>query len=91
MIRLFRLWRLGGRDLHLLWFALGQPSRPRWLLPAVALLGFYAVDPLNFAMPLLGFIDDLVLLPLVLHWVVRFLPTDIRYAYETPSFAPSKM
>ena len=86
MIRLFRLWRLAGRDLHLLWFALRHPSRPLWLLPAAAVLTFYALEPLNFAMPFLGFVDDLVLLPLVLHWLVKFLPADIRDAFEYRSF-----
>jgi uncharacterized membrane protein YkvA (DUF1232 family) len=45
-------------------------------------LTFYALEPLNFAMPFLGFVDDLVLLPLVLHWLVKFLPADIRDAFE---------
>jgi hypothetical protein len=34
MRRLFRLWRLGARDLRLLWMALRHPNRPRWLIPA---------------------------------------------------------
>lgn len=82
MLRLFRLWRLSGRDLRLLWFALRHPGRPLWLLPAVALLGFYALEPLNFALPLLGIIDDLVLVPLLLHALVKFLPPAVRSAWE---------
>ena len=77
MLRLFRLWRVGGQDLRLLWFALRHSRRPAWLLPATAALGLFAVDPLNFAMPVLGFVDELVLFPLILHGIVRFLPADI--------------
>jgi uncharacterized membrane protein YkvA (DUF1232 family) len=64
MIRLFALWRFGRQDLRLLWFALRHRSRPVWLWPAVAFLGLYALDPANFAIPLLGLVDDFVLLPL---------------------------
>jgi len=78
MIRLFRLWRLGGRDLRLLWFALRHPHRPVWLWPAVIVLAIYALEPLNFAIPLLGAVDDLVLVPLVLHLLVTLLPLNIR-------------
>jgi uncharacterized membrane protein YkvA (DUF1232 family) len=78
MLRLFRLWRTGGQDLKLIWRALRHRDRPAWLLPAAVAVGFYALDPLNFAIPLLGFVDDLVLLPLLLHWIVKFLPLQIQ-------------
>ena len=78
MLRLLRLWRLGGEDLRLLWFALRHPSRPVWLWPAVILLGVYAIEPFNFAIPVLGFVDDLVILPLVLHALLKLLPRSIR-------------
>ena len=78
MLRLFRLWRLGARDLGLLWFALRHPHRPVWLWPAAIGLAIYALEPLNFAIPLLGAVDDLVLLPLVLHMLVTLLPLNIR-------------
>jgi uncharacterized membrane protein YkvA (DUF1232 family) len=67
MRRLFRLWRLGSRDLAVLWAALRHPKRPHWLLPASLALAFFALEPFNFAIPLLGVVDDLVLLPLLLH------------------------
>lgn len=86
MLRLLRLWRLGGRDLSLLWYALRHPNRPIWLLPVLALLGIYAVEPANFAIPVLGVIDDLVLLPLLLHGVAQFLPAEIRTGFERRAF-----
>jgi uncharacterized membrane protein YkvA (DUF1232 family) len=87
MLRLYRLWRLGRRDLRLLWFALQHRSRPAWLLPAVLLLTLYALEPLNFAVPLLGVVDDFILLPLALHWLVKLLPGEIRYGFERKFFA----
>jgi uncharacterized membrane protein YkvA (DUF1232 family) len=78
MLRFLRLWRVAGRDLRLLWFALKHRSRPLWLLPAAILIGFYAVEPFNFAVPVLGVVDDQVLLPLLLHLLLRCLPKEIR-------------
>ncbi len=67
MRRLFRLWRMSRSDLSLVWRALRHPDRPIWLLPAVLALGFFALEPFNFAIPVLGVVDDLFLLPLLLH------------------------
>ena len=78
MFRLFRLWRLASEDLPLLWYAVRHPARPVWLIPVAVVLGVYALDPANFALPLLGAVDDLVLLPLLLHGVAKMLPTEIR-------------
>lgn len=72
MFRIFRLWKLSGRDLRILWTALRHPDRPAWLLPASLALGFFALDPVNFAIPVLGVVDDLVLLPLLLHALATF-------------------
>ena len=64
MLRLLRLWRMARHDLRLLWFALRHRSRPGWLWPAAILLAWLALEPLNLAVPLLGAVDDFVVLPL---------------------------
>jgi uncharacterized membrane protein YkvA (DUF1232 family) len=71
MRRIFRLWRLAGGDIRLLWAALRQPNRPTWLLPTTIALGFFALEPFNFAIPVLGVIDDLFLLPMLLHGLAK--------------------
>jgi uncharacterized membrane protein YkvA (DUF1232 family) len=81
MFRLFRLWRLVASDLRLLWFALRHRSRPIWLWPVAVVLALYALDPLNFALPLAGIVDDLVLIPLLIHLVVRLLPAEIKTGF----------
>lgn len=85
MFRLFRLWRLVAGDLGLLWFALRHRSRPVWLWPVAVILGLYALDPVNFAIPFAGLIDDLILIPLLLHLVVRLLPAEIRLGFALRS------
>ena len=82
MVRLLKLYRLLGRDLRLLWFALRHPARPVWLLPLAGLLGLYAFEPANFAIPVLGAVDDLVLVPLALHVLLMLLPSRIRAEHE---------
>ena len=82
MRRLFRLWRFSGQDLRLLITALRRPDRPQWLFPASLLLLFFALEPLNFALPLLGVIDDFVLLPLLLRLLVGLAVPGIRAKHE---------
>ena len=82
MLRILRLWRLSGMDLRLLWFALRHGQRPIWLWPAVLILGWFALEPFNFAFPILGVMDDVILLPLLLHVLVKFLPNDIHSAFS---------
>jgi uncharacterized membrane protein YkvA (DUF1232 family) len=78
VIRLFRLWRMGARDLRLLVMALRRPDRPWWLLPVSLLLLWFALEPLNFAMPLVGAVDDFVLLPLLLRAIVMLAGRSVE-------------
>lgn len=85
MFRWFRLWRLVAGDLGLLWFALWHRRRPLWLWPVAVVLALYALDPLNFALPLAGIVDDLVLVPLLVHLVARLLPAEIKSGFALRS------
>ena len=82
MRRLFRLWRLGARDLRLLWMALRHPNRPRWLIPATIALAFFALEPFNFAIPFLGIVDDVFVLPLLLRLLAAFAVRATRVHIE---------
>lgn len=78
MKRIFALWRtVAGQDLRLLWFAIRHEKRPGWLLPGLAVLALFAVEPANFAVPVFGAVDEFVLVPLVLHGMVKMLPTQV--------------
>lgn len=78
MKRIFALWRVvAAQDLRLLWFAIRHENRPGWLLPALAGLLLFAVEPLNFTVPVLGVVDELMLVPLVLHGMAKMLPAHV--------------
>lgn len=71
------IWRMSKVDMRLLWFALRHDARPGWLLPATGALVLYALAPFNLAIPVLGAVDDFVLIPLVLHYLLKLLPLPI--------------
>jgi uncharacterized membrane protein YkvA (DUF1232 family) len=79
--RLMVLWKMVKSDGRVLWRALRQPDRPRWLMPVTVLLALYALAPFNVVIPLMGLVDDGILVPLVLHLIVQCLPARFR---ETP-------
>jgi uncharacterized membrane protein YkvA (DUF1232 family) len=75
---LFILWRTSKADLRALWFILRHPQRPVWLIPATILLGLYAVSPLSYAIPFVGVVDDLVVVPMLLHFLLKMVPEPLR-------------
>ncbi|HEU4375133.1 MAG TPA: hypothetical protein VFS02_16680 [Telluria sp.] len=78
MKRIFALWRMvASQDLRLLWFAIRHEKRPGWLFPGLACLALFAVEPLNFAVPMLGAVDEFVLVPLILHGMAKMLPAHV--------------
>ena len=79
--RLSVLWSVLRGDARLLWFALRHPSAPGWLKPSLALVALYLVSPIDLlpdVLPVVGVVDDLVLIPLALAFIVRRLPPDLR-------------
>lgn len=79
--RLTMLWVLVRGDAQRLWFALRHPAAPIWLKAATVLLLLYLVSPLDLvpdALPVIGLVDDLVLLPLAVHWLLARLPAGLR-------------
>jgi uncharacterized membrane protein YkvA (DUF1232 family) len=83
MKKLAMLLKVVKSDLRTLWYALRQPDRPVWLIPATALVALYAIDPFNVAVPFVGIVDDGVLVPMALHLMVRFLPSELRRFRQT--------
>lgn len=84
MKRLFFIfWRISKADLRILWSAFRHPDRPWWVRPAAMILVLFAIAPVNFMLPALGLVDELVLIPLLLHALVSILPGGLRYA-STP-------
>jgi uncharacterized membrane protein YkvA (DUF1232 family) len=79
--RISTLWLLVKGDARRLYFALRHPDAPGWLKFGTALLLLYLVSPVDFipdAVPLLGVVDDLVLIPSAIRWMLGRLPAHVR-------------
>lgn len=64
-----------------LWKAFFAPETPLYLKFAAAFVAFYLVNPFDFipdVIPVLGWIDDIVLVPLMVSWIVSRLPIKVR-------------
>ncbi len=79
--RLAMLWALVRGDARRLWLALRHPQSPGWLKLAVVGMVIYLISPLDLLpdfIPVLGIVDDLVLLPLAIRFVLDRLPAAVR-------------
>jgi len=75
------LWAVAKGDARLLWHALRHPRAPGWLKWGTAGVVLYLISPVDLipdVVPLLGVVDDLVLVPLAIRWMLRRLPADVR-------------
>lgn len=75
------LWRIVRTDARRLWIALRHPAAPAWLKVGTALIVLYLVSPIDLipdAIPLLGVVDDLVLIPFAIRWLLSRLPPEMR-------------
>jgi uncharacterized membrane protein YkvA (DUF1232 family) len=79
--RLSMLWVVVKGDARLLWRALRHPLAPNWLKPAAALLALYLISPIDLipdAFPIIGMMDDVVLIPLAIRFLLDRLPASLR-------------
>ncbi|SOZ49244.1 conserved hypothetical protein, DUF1232 [Cupriavidus taiwanensis] len=78
--RFSALWTLVRRDGRLFWYALRHPDAPAWLKPAAIGLLFYVISPIDLVPDVvagLGLVDDVVLIPLAVHLILKRLPPHI--------------
>ena len=76
-----RAWaREVKRDVHAVWLAARDPRTP-WYAKALAMLvAAYALSPIDLIpdfIPILGYLDDVVLVPLGVLLVVRMIPLEV--------------
>ena len=79
--RLTVLWTVVRGDARRLWFALRHPAAPGWLKVGTALIALYLVSPIDLipdAIPFVGVLDDIVLVPLAIRWLLGRLPAQVR-------------
>src|SRR5216683_2110655 len=82
--------RLVGRDAHALYLAARDPRVP-WYAKAVAVaVAAYALSPIDLIpdfIPVLGYLDDLIIVPLGILAVVRLIPPDILAQHRAAALA----
>jgi len=81
--RIAILWTVLRGDARQLWFALRHPQAPGWLKLGTALIALYLISPVDLipdVLPVIGVLDDLVLVPLAIRWLLKGLPPEIARA-----------
>lgn len=82
MIKTIRLWAKAiKRDAVMLWFARKHPDTPllaKILCVATLLYALSPIDLIPDFIPVLGFIDDAILLPILIWLAIKMLPPQVR-------------
>jgi uncharacterized membrane protein YkvA (DUF1232 family) len=80
------------RETHALYLAAGDPRTPWYAKLVVAMVVAYALSPIDLIpdfIPVLGYLDDLLLLPLGIYLALKLIPTvvliDARQAAQQAS------
>jgi uncharacterized membrane protein YkvA (DUF1232 family) len=79
--RLAVLWALVRGDARRLWIAQRHPLAPGWLKWGTAAIVLYLVSPIDLipdALPLFGVVDDLIIVPAAIRWLLNRLPSALR-------------
>ena len=81
VIKKLKNWaRLLKQDVLMLWFATKNPNTP-WAPKAICIfIVAYALSPIDLIpdfIPILGFVDDLLLLPFLIWVAIRLIPNVI--------------
>ena len=69
------------KEVGLLWRAFFAPATPFYLKAATLLTAFYLVNPFDIVpdfIPFAGWVDDLVLVPMMVGWIVSRLPVPVK-------------
>jgi uncharacterized membrane protein YkvA (DUF1232 family) len=68
------------RDVHAIWLAARHPRTPRGAKLLALAVAAYALSPIDLIpdfIPVLGYLDDLLVVPLGILVVTRMLPADV--------------
>jgi uncharacterized membrane protein YkvA (DUF1232 family) len=72
--------RLIKRDVHALYLARRDPRVPWYAKALAALVAGYALSPIDLIpdfIPVLGYLDDVILVPLGIAIVIRLIPPEV--------------
>ena len=79
--RFTMLWSLVRGDARLLWRALRHPASPGWLRLGALGIVLYVLSPIDLipdVIPVIGLLDDIVLVPLAIRFLLNRLPAHLR-------------
>jgi uncharacterized membrane protein YkvA (DUF1232 family) len=87
MFRTLRDWaRVVRRDTIAIWIAARDPRVPWYAKAAAAAVAAYALSPIDLIpdfIPVLGYLDDLLIVPAGIVLVVRLIPADLMAEFRT--------
>ena len=90
LLRLGGWARAVGRDAHALWLSARDPRTP-WHAKALALaIAAYALSPIDLIpdfIPIVGHLDDAILLPLAIALAVRWVPPEVMAEHRAAATA----
>lgn len=94
MMDLLRQWARGlKRDAVTIWLVARDPRTPRFAKFLALFVAAYAFSPIDLIpdfIPVLGYLDDLIIVPLGIWWVMRLIPESLleenRKRAETMEF-----
>jgi uncharacterized membrane protein YkvA (DUF1232 family) len=78
------------RDVHALYLAGRDPRVPWYAKAMAALVAGYALSPLDLIpdfIPVVGYLDDLILVPLGIVLVIRLIPSEIMAEHRATAAA----
>ncbi len=91
MLERAKQWaRIVRRDVHAIYLAARDPRVPWYAKALAACVAGYALSPIDLIpdfIPVLGYLDDLVIVPLGILAVVRLIPPDILAQHRAAALA----
>ncbi len=79
--RIAVLWSVVRGDAKRLWIALRHPMAPGWLKVGTTMIALYVISPIDLipdALPFIGVLDDVVIVPLAIRALLKRLPAVVQ-------------
>ena len=86
MLEQIKCWaRALKRDTYAIWLAARDPRTPWFVIVIAMATAAYALSPIDLIpdfIPVLGYLDDLIIVPLGIWLVVRLIPVETMNEYR---------
>lgn len=81
------------RDVHAVWLAARDPRTPLLATVLALIVAAYAVSPIDLIpdfIPIIGYLDDLIIVPLGIMLVVRLIPAEVMREHRETAAQASR-